>query len=172
MIKLTGALLVIGTCLAFALKLIGRQRETISALRELDTLLKALAQNISLHLEPLPLLIRRLAAEKAAPAPEFLTRLTPLLDEDSCQPISPLWQEAFSAFADEKRLPDKARSLMNALGEHLGQADAATEAERLHSTAAEIQALYKELEQNRIKAEKTTGSLGVLLGLFIVILLL
>ncbi len=172
MLKLLGAMLVIGSCFAFAVKTVQKRRESLKALKELHRLLTELAQQIAFSLEPLPSLLNRLEKDEAAPAPEFLQRIKTFLTKDEKKPLSEIWQMALEGYAKEKRLPEKGVKLMKLLGTSLGQMDVETELNRLNCSADALKQLLEDMEKEQAKTEKTTETIGVLLGISIVIFLI
>ena len=172
MLKLLGAMLVIGSCFAFAVKIVQKRRDSLMALRELHRLLIDLAQQIAFSLEPLPNLLQSLGKEDHAPAPEFLQRIKASLSADEKKPLSEIWQMALEDYAKEKRLPEKGVKLMKLLGASLGQMDAETEISRLNCSADALKQLAQDMEKEQAKTEKTTETIGVLLGISIVIFLI
>ena len=131
-----------------------------------------MSQEITFRLEPLPQLLKRLSCEENKSAPSFAKQLDRVTEQDKHRPLKDIWQEALSQYATENKLPGKAISILRSLGDHLGEADFETETARLQAGAKAMQELHHSLEQDKIKTEKLTRSLGVLLGLSIVILLL
>lgn len=172
MLKLFGAMLVIGSCFAFAQKAVKSSQKQLSALKELYTFLTDLSQEIAFRLEPIPQLLEKFGAEEKEVLPSFAQQLNTMIKQDKHRPLREIWQEALSQYAEKIKLPRKALNILYALGDHLGEADYETETARLQAGAESLLKLHQSLEQDNIKAEKLTRSLGVLLGIFIVILLL
>ncbi|MGN1059043.1 MAG: stage III sporulation protein AB [Clostridia bacterium] len=170
MLKLFGALLIIFSCSAFAVQYVIRRQDGLKAVRELRALVSELARAISFRLEPLPDLIRRLAAEDNPPAAGFIRRLEIGIGDGEHRPLGDIWDEALAAFSDETHLPEQAKQLMRSLGARLGQMDFETETARLSEADDQLKALLSELEADSGKTEKTVKSLGVLLGILIVII--
>ncbi len=171
MLKLIGALCIIGACCAFAAQQIIKKREALRAVRELHDLFCEIEHAISFQLVPLPDLINRLAQEPTAPALRFLQRLEVGIGDGPLRPLGEIWDEALLGYQNETFLPEKAQKIASALGSRLGQMDFETERDRLLSAANELEAFCAELDVDTVKTEKLTKSLGVLLGIFIVILL-
>ncbi len=171
MIKFMGAFLVVFACTAWGYMHNFKERNSICAVRELSKLFSEIARGISFRLEPLPQVIGRLSNEDKPPAALFLHRLNEALAVGD-MPFETLWQEVASHFAKETLLPARATEIMQSVGVHLGKMDYEVEVARLSEGTKELKALEEELEKNNAKTEKTVRSLGVLLGLFIVIILL
>jgi len=168
MFKLFGSMLVIGSCFAFALNAVKIKQKQIHSIKELYSFLTDLSQEIAFRLEPLPQLLNRLSQEENS----FAFSLNSIAEQDAHRPFRDIWQEALSLYTIGNKLPDKAFKLLQALGDHLGEADFETETTRLQNAAKQLYALCNSLEENQTKAEKLTKSLGILLGISIVILLL
>ena len=172
MLKFLGAMLVTGACFAFAQNIVQAKRKQLSAIKELYTFLTDLAREITFCLEPLPQLVKRLAQEESAITPSFVRELNQNTKQDMHRPFRDIWQETLSHYAQEINLPKSVTSLMSALGEHLGEADFETETNRLQEAVENLYNLHSSLEKDNVKTEKLARSLGILSGVFIVILLL
>ena len=94
------------------------------------------------------------------------------MDENPDASLPELWQKALSDFSHQHHLPQKAFSIASAIGENLGKMDYETEVNRLNTGHSALTELFKNISQSYEKTEKMTKSLGVILGIFIVILLL
>ncbi|MBR5236411.1 MAG: stage III sporulation protein AB [Clostridia bacterium] len=171
MTKFIGAFLVVFACTTWGYMHNFKERNTISAIRELSMLFSEIARSISFRLEPLTQVIHRLASEKRSAAALFLHQLDDGLSIGD-MPFDALWQKAASFFAKETHLPDQAAEILQSVGMHLGKMDYEAEVNRLTEAAKELKTLEEEMKKNNLKTEKTVKSLGVLLGLFIVIILL
>ncbi len=171
MLKLTGALLVILACSALALKHINKKRYMLLALGEMAETLKSIAQAIGFQLEPLPHIVETLSREQEDKPGAFIQHLKRYIQNNNL-PFSAVWQRALCDFYNENTLPQQAKTILEDVGMHLGKADATTEESRLLSAAEHITTLCKTIEKEHQKTEKMTQSLGVILGIFIVILLL
>jgi len=172
MLKLLGALLVITACTALGIKSVIKKRDTIKALKELRSALSEISRAINFQMDPLPEVICRLSREQFKEPDSFLNRLSNAIKRDKSEPLSRLWQSTAKDFSQENALPDRAKHLLNTLGESLGKMDYETELERLSAGQASLSELIAETENDYTKTEKMTKSLSILLGIFIVILLL
>ncbi len=171
MIKFLGALLVISACTLLGMTSVLKKRKTHRALCELENSLKEMAHAIEFSLAPLPNVICHLAKEQFADPQGFLNKLTKEMASEKKLPLSCAWQTITHRFAEENALPASALSLMLSLGETLGKMDYETETNRLLKAANILSEQAKDMELNREKTEKTVKSLGVILGIFIVIIL-
>ncbi len=167
-----GALLIIGSCFALAVKSVQKQRERLWTIEDFSKLLFEIARTIDFQLEPLPQILNRIALEESPPVPSFLQDIKTAIQNDAHCPIDSIWQQALESFSKNKNLPEKAYRILKALGTHLGKMDIETETNRLKAAAKELKILYADLEKNSSKTEKLTQSLGIVLGISIVILLI
>ncbi len=172
MTTLIGAFLIIGSCFALAVKSVQKQRERLWAVEDFSKLLYEMARTINFQLEPLPQILNRISQEDNPPVSGFLQEIKRAVQKDAHCPIDGLWQQALESFSKNKNLPEKAYRILKALGTQVGKMDMETETNRLKVAAKELHALYAELEKNTTKTEKLTKSLGIVLGISIVILLI
>lgn len=172
MLKLIGAIFVICACSALSLKHIIKKHRTILALRELTDTLAEIKRAISFSLEPLPSIISRLSKEASANANAFIHHLNHLTEEGEPIPLGTSWKQAFEEFAREYALPGQTKNIMNTLGDSLGKMDSETERDRLAEAILHLTKLADTAETEHRKNEKMIKSLGVILGIFIVILFL
>lgn len=170
MIKFWGATLVIFACFSLALKHIIKKQNTIAALKNTAETLQNIARAIGFQLEPLPRIIKTLAHEQANSQDSFIQHLNRSAQGNLL--FADAWQQALCDFCCENAIPAPAKTILEDVGMHIGKADAKTEELRLVSAAERITALCNEAEEEHKKTEKMTQSLGVIAGIFIVILLL
>lgn len=171
MIKFLGALLIIFACTLLGMTSVLKKRKTQRALFELENSLKEMAHAIEFSLAPLPDVICHLAKEQFTDPQGFLSNLTKEMALENNLTLSQVWQAVSHRFAEENALPNTALSLMLSLGETLGKMDYETETNRLLKAAEILSEQAKDMEVNREKTEKAVKSLGVILGIFIVIIL-
>lgn len=172
MLKLLGAICIIGSCCAFAAQRVMIKQRSLHAVRDLRDLCRELARDITFRLTPLPELIHSLSQIPETPAMRFLQHLDDSLLKDASPTLQQCWPTALKAFQCETQLPEKAFKIASALGESLGQTDFETESERLLLAATELDELQLALHDDAEKTEKITKSLCLLVGIGIVILLL
>lgn len=170
MIKFIGALLVVFACGALALQRVIKKRNAQNAVAELRDMLIELKNHIGFNLEPLPDLIRRLCRDEGRPGGSFLSRLEIGINDGAHRPLGEIWNSALSEFSHDTGLSDQAKKLMEALGENLGKMDHAVEIERISRGIQGLEALLQEADADIAKSEKMVKSLGILFGIFIVIL--
>lgn len=172
MLKLLGAMLVIAACTALGVKSVIKNRNILKTIEELSDTLSEMARSISFRLDPLPDIIRRLSEEQFSDKDTFINRLSCQIDNNPEEPLPKLWHKALLEFSRTNHLPQKAISVMSAIGENLGKMDYETELQRLTSGQESLTELLSKMNKDHEKTEKMTKSLGVILGIFIVILLL
>ncbi|MBR7164196.1 MAG: stage III sporulation protein AB [Clostridia bacterium] len=172
MLKMLGAMLIIAACTSLGLKIVIKKRKTLNAIRELSGSLGEIAHSIDFRLDPLPDVICRLSQDLFSEENTFIKQLARQIEKRSHQPLSLIWQAVLSQFSRENALPAKAESVLSSLGESLGKMDYETEIDRLHAAQNSLMSLLEEMEGQHEKTEKMVKSLGIILGIFIVIILL
>ena len=168
MLKLLGACSVISVCSICSLRLIARRKTTRHCLLQLSCLLYELSRSIGYSLEPIPAFFERKETETPPPLQSFVKALSAGLKGG--QTLSILWQNALSRLAEESHLPPQAVQVLSAIDD-LGQKDFESEKQRLESISIDLKHLTGELEKEAAPFEKTCRALGLLLGIFIVIIL-
>ncbi len=172
MIRFLGAVLIVSACSLLAYNQVLKKKTAIAAACELRDLLICLSQHISFSLEPLPDLIHRLFKEGAKAEDSFLARLSVALCETDNLSFSRAWSRTLQEFLDAKGRIGQTESHLLRLGETMGTMDGATEYARLQEVVKVMEMQIQEEKESLAQIEKTTKSLGVLCGVFIVLLLL
>ena len=172
MLKLLGAMLIIAACTALGIKSVTKNRKTLKAITTLSDTLSEIARSINFQLDPLPDVIHRLGREQFVDEDSFINLLSSQIDTAPEKPLSELWHNALQTFSQTHHLPQKAFSIMNDIGESIGKMDYETEIHRLTAGQKALDELHTKMNHETAKTEKMTKSLGLILGVFIVILLL
>ncbi len=172
MLKLLGAMLIITACTALGIKSVTKNRKTLKIIEELSSALLEMARAINFRLDPLPDVIHRLSREQFSDKDTFISQLSCQIEENPEKSLPELWQNVLHNFSQEHSLPQKATSIMSTIGEGIGKMDYETEIHRLTSGHESLTDLLTKMSQAHEKTEKMTKSLGVILGIFIVILLI
>ena len=97
MLTVLGIILVLFSCIAFAVMKIASARERIGTTRQMRDVLKRMADQISFTMEPLPDILSRISQEELGETGEFLDELASQLKNS------------------------ENRSLQEVLGQHIGQ---------------------------------------------------
>lgn len=168
MSKLWGAAIIISACGICSMHLISRRKTARLVLLQFSYLLSELSRSIGYNLEPLPAFFARKEQDAPPPISGFLKTVAANLNEG--QPLSIVWQNALSSFAAEKNLPPEALRMLAAVSD-MGQTDFESEKNRSESLALDLKELAAELEKEAAPFEKACKTLGLLLGVFIVIIL-
>ena len=170
MLKLIGALLVIASCTALSAKIIVKKKNSLTALSELSDSLQEIARSIDFNLESLPDIIFRLGQNQFKNEDTFLNRLSKEIAGNPGDSFDNSWAKISHDYVQAKSLPDDVKSILSGLGSTLGKMDSETEIARLSNCQKRLNKLKDELETEHQKTEKMIQSLGVILGIFIVIL--
>lgn len=172
MLKLLGAMLIITACTALGIKSVTKNRKTLKIIEELSSALLEMARAINFRLDPLPDVIHKLSREQFSDKNTFINRLSRQIEKTPEKSLPELWQNVLHNFSQEHSLPQKVTSIMSAIGENVGKMDYETEIHRLTCGHKSLTDLHAKMSQAHEKTEKMTKSLGVVLGIFIVILLI
>lgn len=170
MLKMLGLFCLFLSCTLLGVSKSSNLRRRLELLEELRRVLLLLAGEIRCVRSPLPEAFRRIGTKAAAPYDTFLKRVANDMEGDSKKPFFVIFQEALEVFQDVP-LSKEDRALLRELGQQLGYLDVQMQLKTLE--------LYEEMVKEAIrKAAGEYGQkarmyryLGVLLGVFLVVLL-
>ncbi|MBE7047899.1 MAG: hypothetical protein E7393_00800 [Ruminococcaceae bacterium] len=172
MYQILGACFVVFACSVFSRKIVTKQKMGWKAVEELSHLLTEFNHGISFQLETLPNLITRLSSEKSPWAQGFIQELYAGLQSEDYPLLQDVWSRATHTYAKNVFLPKEAEQILYDVGKYVGQMDVEIETSRLSLGAAKLNHLLDTWKKNSAKTCKTINSLGILLGIFIVIILI
>lgn len=170
MIKLIGSALVILATSAIGFRLARAYRERPREVQLLIEALRMLRADIEYTATPLPQALANVAVRLAKPVSvllgmtaEALSRSDVTVDEalaagiEACKPLAHLQEADYKA--------------LSVFGRTLGTSDLAHQSQQFEATLAQLETMQKEAEDAKRRFERMWQYIGVLSGLFIVILL-
>ncbi len=170
MLRLLGAVLVVGGAGALGLLAAQKLRRRVENLRAMTGALELAERELSFRLPPIPDLFSSLERRAPAPAGACFGRCLAGMDRLGEDSLGTLWREAV-----EETLPDLApedREELAELGEVLGRYDGEGQRQALALTRARLERNLERAEADRDSRGRLCAALGLTAGAFGAILLL
>lgn len=169
MLKLLGALLVMGGALWWGLSAVGQLRRRVRVLEELRTSLVWLGEELTFRLTPLQRLLERLAREKPDPVGQFFQDALEGLRRDPEAGLYPSWRRAMVGWLDG--LKEEERQALLEAGQTLGRYDAKTQSQALARSARRLDAARAQAEEEARRLGRVYTALSVAAGAAAVLVL-
>ena len=170
MLTVLGIILVLFSCIAFAVMKIAAAREKIGTTRQMRDVLKRMADQISFTMEPLPDILSRISQEELGETGEFLDELASQLKKSENRSLQEVWSSTLDGYAKRLGLSARTISILSGLGERLGRMSRDIELDNISYTIEELDGEIEAQQALFTKNEKLFRSFGVLVGILIVIL--
>ena len=162
MIKLSGIVMVIFSCIFISASIIKKQTVALNSLRSLICSLKEMRDCITVYKMPLPEIIISLKEHKDD---TFFKSVSQFMKADTH--LATAWN---SALEKESSLTHDAKKVLSALGMSLGSMDTEQEKENIDFCLASLLTISDEETVKTQKNTKMLRSFGLLSGILIVIL--
>lgn len=171
MLSVIGAVLIIGATATVGLSSVWRMRTRVRALTGLIAAVDTMKSEICDRLTPLPELVEQLTREAASPVDRLFHRTVQEMSELGIQSFYFLWKNAVEA-SRELELTEPERQTLIDLGRSLGRYD--TEEQRGAFTYAlrRLEGYLRKAEEERTKQSRVHAVLGIVAGVFVVIVLM
>ena len=170
MVRILGAVLVVGCCSLLGLVTAGRSAQRLRSLGSLLAALEQMKAELSGLLVPLPELMLDLRLRAEQPAAEFFAQVGWLADKKRL-PFCDAWEKAAAETEALCLRPEEEKALA-ALGAVLGRFDAETQCAGLDRLMGQL-TLFRELEEkDRERRNRVSAALGLGAGITLAILLL
>lgn len=170
MLKLLGAVLLMGGASAIGFSAAAHLRARVNCLRSLERTLEFMERELAFRLTPVPALFSSLARSAQEPASTFYKLCVKGLENLGEKPLNVLWGEALE-YAKLPLQDDEARTLAE-LGDVLGQYDGEGQREALALTRERLTHFLERAEEERGRMEKVYCALGLSSGAFLLLVLL
>lgn len=171
MLKILGAIFVIGGTAAWGAANVIKLRRRCRILRELTGAVGAIRSEITTRLTPVPELITRMTHETDEPVSLFFKNVEERLPDLGVLTLYDIWEEALintpelSLFEDEL---DALKEVPRALGRY----DLEEQRLALSRTERRLEQFLQRAQETRERDSRTKGFIGVAVGIFIVLLLI
>ncbi len=120
---------------------------------------------------PLKEAFKMIATQIPKPTKTFFAALSQELDRPAVH-FPALWDEGVRQFQNESCLSENEREILLQFGQTLGQHDFEQQQKHIHLAITHLERELEEARDHQYKYAKLAKSLGVLSGLFIVLLLI
>lgn len=171
MLSIIGAILVIGATATIGLSSWHKMRMRVEILTALITLLRQMKDEITGRLTPIPELLELCIESNRGPVRNFLCRVEGQMKELGISPFRQIWQDAVEASPDLLLAPEEKQSLID-LGRSLGRYDAHQQEEAFDYTINRLASALEKARMKKTEEGRVHAVLGVVSGVFMVLILL
>jgi len=150
-----------------------RLREHVDILYGLLSALETIESEISCRLTPIPAALRsamHAADDRGGKCREFLARCVDELNRRGPQDFQGVWRDSVAAVLDF--LPEAEKLVLNELSGTLGKYDAAEQAASIGYIRRRLEIFLRSAEQERDRSGRVYTTLGVTMGIAVVIVLI
>lgn len=172
MVKLTGAILVIASCSFLGFYFSLELKTRIDDLKELKKIIILLRGDIQYANTPLPEAVQALSKRHKGKYKMFLKNISSRLLELNGKSFAEIWKEGVARDLLESSLSKEDFELINQLGESIGYLDKKMQINTLDLYLEEIEEIIEDLSQTVKEKTHMYNSLGIMGGIFIIIILL
>ncbi|TRM12679.1 stage III sporulation protein SpoAB [Lentibacillus cibarius] len=169
--KWIGALLFIGTTTLIGFEVSRKLNERPKHIREMKNALQILEAEILYSQLPLPEAFEIIARQIPEPLSTFFHELHVSMHNAGTDLYS-VWDRCVNELLETSSLSDIEGEIVKQFGRTLGQHDFAQQQKHIHLTINHLDRQLEEARENQFKYGKMAKSLGVLCGLFVVLLLI
>jgi stage III sporulation protein AB len=166
-----GAIAILTATTIFGFEWAKRVRERPKRLRELKVTLQALEAEIMYGSTPLQEAFQHIGKPLKEPLSAFFLTISDLLSQGELS-VQEAWEKQLLILAQETSFKNGEIEVLRQFGSTLGRHDKEHQQKQIQLTLAHLNREEKEARDIQERYEKMCKSLGVLLGLLIVILLL
>ncbi|WP_430785334.1 stage III sporulation protein SpoIIIAB [Virgibacillus flavescens] len=166
-----GALLFIGTTTWIGFEIGNRFQERPRIIRQFKNALQILEAEILYSQLTLRDAFANIASQMPKPTKLFFQNMTSQLDENTTDLYS-IWSHHVEEFSKQFAIGKNEKEILNQFGRTLGQHDFTQQQKHIQLAAHHLDRELEEARINELKYSKMAKSLGVLVGLFIVLLII
>jgi len=171
MFRLIGAILIIGATAAMGLTSVRQMDKRARNLAEILTSLKTMRREICDRMTPMPELLEQLQNEADAPADQFFAQVIRQMGDIGTRSFHAIWKSAVEHTPDLALTEREAQALAD-LGRTLGRYDIEEQRAALDDTIGRMEDFWKAAIEERRTRGKVHAVLGLVTGVFAVIILL
>ncbi|WP_106497173.1 stage III sporulation protein SpoIIIAB [Lentibacillus sp. Marseille-P4043] len=169
--KWIGALLLIGTTTWIGFEVSKRLDNRPKHIRQLKNALQILEAEILYSQLPLQDAFTIIAKQVPNPMKSFFQSLSDGMQKKGIE-LTSLWEQSVNRLMQESSLGDIEKEIIYQFGQTLGQHDFTQQQKQIQLTISHLDRELAEARDNKYKYSKMAKSLGILCGLFIVLLLI
>ncbi|MCL2562714.1 MAG: stage III sporulation protein AB [Oscillospiraceae bacterium] len=171
MLSIVGAILIIGATTAVGLSGVWRMGLRIRSLTGLLTAIETMKSEICDRLTPMPELIEQLTQETSPPVDRFFQRVSEEMATIGLQSFYFIWKAAVDN-SPELELTASEKQTLTDLGRSLGRYDTEQQRDALAYAGRRLESDLHRAEEQRRTQGRVHAVLGIVVGVFVVIILL
>ncbi len=149
-----------------------RYSKRLSGLKELQDMIRLLQTELVVFLTPIPIAIENLWEKTSDSMGEVLKYIREGIDKDEAGDLYPIFKDASYLLEEKYRLLSEDLDVFNSLGKVIGKSTREDQEVQFDYILESLQDLIIEAKEEKNRYEKMYGSLGIILGLGIVIILI
>lgn len=172
MLKVLGSIFVIGTTTLLGIQKGVSIRKNYEELQYIQKLVYQIQSEIRYLRAPLGDIVVKLGRESKAPYGEWLLSLGNDMASRSGKPFSRLWEQGVRQHLGSLRLPEQEVERLCLLGNQLGNADMELQMQTLSLYQQQLSQTLEDLRKTMDNKVKLSRCIGIISGIFLVILLL
>lgn len=165
-----GSILILISTTWIGFELAKKVRERPKQLRQLKVGLQSLEAEIMYGLIPLDEAFKHLGSQLQGPVAHFFLQVSTEL-EASAASVQEAWEHSLSELLSSSAFQKSELEIMRQFGATLGRHDRENQQNQIRLTLAHLERELSEANEAQSKYEKMYKSLGVLIGLLLIILL-
>lgn len=172
MLKILGGIFVIGTTTLLGMQKGASIRKVYEELQYIQKLVYQIQSEIRYLRAPLGDIVTKLARESKAPYGEWLLSLGNDMESRSGKPFSKLWEQGVRQHLGSLRLPEQEMDRLCLLGKQLGKADMELQMQTLSLYQQQLSQTLEDLRNTMDNKVRLCRCIGIISGIFLVIMLL
>jgi len=171
MLSAIGALLIIGATVALGLSSMWRMGARVRTLSGLIAALEAMKSEICDRLTPIPALIEQLAREMDPPLDRLFQKVNREMETLGIRSFYSIWKAAIEAAEDLELTPEERQTLID-LGRSLGRYGPEEQRGAFSYALRRLEGHLRLAETHRREQGRVHAVLGLVAGVFVVIILM
>ncbi|MFR5600985.1 MAG: stage III sporulation protein AB [Lachnospiraceae bacterium] len=171
MLKLLGAILLIGGATGMGMGAASRWRERLGLLETLRKMMSLLKGEILYANAPLEEAFYQVGKRSKGPLGELFCRISGRIETQRGEPFFDMWREEVDRLPARLPLSQEDKQALKSFGEHLGYLDSEMQERTILLYLEQLDLAIDYLRENRREKERLYTCLGVMGGLFLTIIL-
>ncbi len=158
-------------CTILGLSFGNRYSKRLNGLSDLQEVTRLLQTDLLVFLTPIPIAIESIAEKTSKGMSEILHFMSEKIEKDESGDLYPIFSEASYILKEKFNLEPEDIEAFKSLGKVIGRTNREDQSLQLNYILDSLQGLIYEAKEEKTKYEKMYSSLGIILGLGIVIIL-
>lgn len=170
--KIAGAILVVAASSGLGFSLSNRLKARLNTLEQLKRMIFLLKGEILYANAPLEEAFERVGGKTGGFLGDMFVAVSKRIADQRGEPFFTMWKEEILKMGKESPLSDKDRQELSSFGEHLGYLDSQMQERTILLYLEQLDLSISYLRDNQKEKSRLYTSLGVMGGLFLVIVML